>query len=386
MVAVPVNKEVLVWARKERGLSKEEAANRLKLSMEEFEELEGGPKLPSIAMLERIAKKYQIPFASLLMPQPLPPATRLQVADFRTHGGKPPIWDQRLLVAVDVVNIQIEMFDELREHQPQLLFAPAIRNYSMTMNASEVARLERDQFGVTVDQQMAWPSGAQAFRYWRARVERAGIFVQIMNVGPENLCRGFSILDQRNVPVAVINGDESEGPARTFTLLHEYAHLLLRAPGISDQNKANNVERWCNQFAAHFLMPAEQFKVAARSIDASGEWPDARLTELAELFKVSRQAVTLHLEELGFVKDGFYEGKMVEWRKRKRKKGGIPMPYPERQVNRLGVRHLSIVLDALDKRILSPLDAFELTDIDPKHYKEVKTELEERLAKYGGVH
>lgn len=187
MVAVPVNKEVLVWARKERGLSKEEAANRLKLSMEEFEELEGGPKLPSIAMLERIAKKYQIPFASLLMPQPLPPATRLQVADFRTHGGKPPIWDQRLLVAVDVVNIQIEMFDELREHQPQLLFAPAIRNYSMTMNASEVARLERDQFGVTVDQQMAWPSGAQAFRYWRARVERAGIFVQIMNVGPENI-------------------------------------------------------------------------------------------------------------------------------------------------------------------------------------------------------
>lgn len=184
----------------------------------------------------------------------------------------------------------------------------------------------------------------------------------------------------------MINGDESEGPARTFTLLHEYAHLLLRAPGISDQNKANNVERWCNQFAAHFLMPAEQFKVAARSIDASGEWPDARLTELAELFKVSRQAVTLHLEELGFVKDGFYEGKMVEWRKRKRKKGGIPMPYPERQVNRLGVRHLSIVLDALDKRILSPLDAFELTDIDPKHYKEVKTELEERLAKYGGVH
>ena len=385
MVDVPVNKDVLVWARKERGLSKEQAAQRLKLSIEELEALEEGEKIPSIALLDKIAKKYKLPFASLLMPEPLPAATRPTITDFRIHGGAEPVWDQKLMTALDVVNMQIEMLTELREHHAELFNAPALRRYAINQSAIEVAAEERKLFGIPLDQQLQWPSGAQAFRYWRALVERSGLIAQIMDVGPDNLCRGFAVYDERGIPFVVINGDDNEGPARTFTLLHEYAHVLLREPGVSDQNRTNAVERWCNQFVAYFLMPADRFKKDAAAIDPTSRWSDAAIKKIAELYKVSMSAVALHLEDVGLAKAGLYEGRLAEWRKRKKRKGGPPMSYPERQVNRMGVRHVSVVMDAVDQRYLNAIEAYELTEVDPRFFPDLKTEVAERQKQYGGV-
>jgi Zn-dependent peptidase ImmA (M78 family)/transcriptional regulator with XRE-family HTH domain len=389
MVDVPVNKEVLIWARKERGLSEKEAADRLKLTTAELAELETGAKLPSMAMLDRIAMKYQIPFASLMMPEPLPLARR--PADFRTHEGKEPIWDEDLLIALEVVNAQIDFFVEIRDHDPELFASDAIRNYSEKTAAREVAAAERKKFGVTLETQKAWETPAQAFRYWRHIIERAGAFVQIIGVGPENLCRGFSIFDDRAIPAIVINGDETEGPARTFTLLHEYAHLLIRKPGVSDQNQKNGVERWCNQFAAHLLMPVDQFTTDAVAIDPSRKWSDSALRKIATLYNVSMSAVALHLEDAGLAKAGLYDQKVAEWaeqerlKNRNKSKGGMPMPFPERQVHRLGVRHAGIVLDAVDRGDIDTLEAFELTDVNPKWFDDLKEQVAERQKLYGGV-
>src|SRR5262249_38324902 len=155
---------------------------------------------------------------------------------------------------------QVELLAQIRQHDPDLFAAPAIRSYPASRSAIEVAAEERRLFGVSLDMQMGWPTPPQAFRYWRHQVERAGVFVQIIDLGPENLCRGFTIFDERGIPAAVINGQDSEGPARTFTLFHEYAHLLIRKPGVSDQNRKNATEKWCNEFAAYFLMPPDKFK------------------------------------------------------------------------------------------------------------------------------
>jgi Zn-dependent peptidase ImmA (M78 family)/transcriptional regulator with XRE-family HTH domain len=385
MVDVPVNKDVLIWARKERGLTEQEAAKRLKLTVDELAGLEAGAKLPSMAILDRMATKYQIPFASLMMPEPLPLTKR--PADFRTHEGKEPQWDENLLLALEVVNAQIDFFVELRDHNPALFTGAEPRRYESNRAAEEVAAEEWNAFGLTLDTQFSWPTGAQAFRYWRHIIERAGVFVQIMDLGPENLCRGFSIYDERKIPAVVINGDDTDGPARTFTLLHEYAHILIREPGISDHNRKNSVERWCNQFAAHLMMPAERFKADASAIDPSKTWSDTALRKIAELYKVSMSAVALHLEDVGLAKAGLYEQKLAEWQKREKKKstGGLPMPFAERQVHRLGVRHVGIVLDAVDHGDLNPLEAFELTDVDPKWFDDLRKEVIERQQTYGGV-
>jgi Zn-dependent peptidase ImmA (M78 family)/transcriptional regulator with XRE-family HTH domain len=387
MVDVPVNKNVLIWARKERGLSEQEAAKRLKLTPEELAELETGAKLPSMAVLDRMATKYQIPFASLMMPEPLPLMKR--PADFRTHEGREPVWDEELLIALEVVNAQVDFFVEIRDHDAGLFKSGELRSYDSSRAAKDVAAEERKLFGLRLETQQAWPTAAQAFRYWRHIIERAGVFVQIMGLGPENLCRGFSVYDERTIPAVVINGDDTEGPARTFTLLHEYAHILIRKPGVSDQNRKNGVERWCNQFAAHLLMPADRFKIDAANLDPSKTWSDTALRKIAELYNVSMSAVALHLEDVGLAKPGLYDQKIVEWQEREKRKikstGGASMPYPERQVHRLGVRHVGIVLDAVDRGDIVSLEAFELTDVNPKWFGDLRKEVIERQQTYGGV-
>ena len=216
-------------------------------------------------------------------------------------------------------------------------------------------------------------------------VERAGIFVQIMDLGPQNLCRGFALYDERGIPAVVINGDDGEGPARTFTLFHEYAHILLRKPGISDQNRSDAAEKWCNSFTAHFLMPEERFKVDAVAIDPTKNWSDTAIRKIADDYHVSMSAVALHLEETGMAPRGFYERKLEEWRKRDPRKPFAIMDYAERQVHRLGVRHVGIVMDAVDRRDMNRLEAYELMDVDPKHFADLKTEVAERQKTYGGV-
>jgi transcriptional regulator with XRE-family HTH domain len=76
MVKIPVNGDVLKWARIEGGLSEEKAAKEIGLSAAEIGALESGKKLPTFGLLEKIAKKYQFPIAALLMPDPLAESVR----------------------------------------------------------------------------------------------------------------------------------------------------------------------------------------------------------------------------------------------------------------------------------------------------------------------
>jgi Zn-dependent peptidase ImmA (M78 family)/transcriptional regulator with XRE-family HTH domain len=385
MVDVPVNHRVLVWARKERGLTEDRAAQLIRLPLNEFKDLEAGHKKPTLALLDRMATQYQIPFASLLMPEPLPDSTRPRIPDFRTHLGQKPAIDHDLLTALDVVNLQIEMLAEVREAHPELLQAPPLPDYSMVVDPEEAANTERARIAPTIDQQISWTGVSPAFKRWRAIIERQGVFVYLMNIGPENDVRGFAIYDERSIPVTLINGDESETSARIFSLIHEYAHVLIRKPGISDQNRKNSVERWSNQFAAYFLMPAERFKTEAVKIDPSKTWSDTALRKIADVFKVSMSAVALHLEDTGLAREGFYDEKRKLWKPPRPRKGGMPMPYAERQVNRLGVRHVSVVLDALDRRYINQLDAYEMTEVGPSHFDDLRSEIVGRQREYGTV-
>jgi Zn-dependent peptidase ImmA (M78 family) len=276
------------------------------------------------------------------------------------------------------------MLCELREADANLFFAPPIRTYSLRDSEQVVAALERDMIAPPIDVQFGWRSAAQAFKYWRAIIERAGVFVYVLNAGPENQCRGFCVYDDRQIPIIVINGDEPEGAARVFTLLHEYAHLLLRQAGISDLNRTNRVERWCNQFAAHFLMPHDEFVRTAKRIDPNRTLIDARIKELAEAFKVSMTAAALRLEEAGLAPAGFYETKSRLWNKKKRS-GFVKASYAERQINKLGVRYVSTVLDALEHKRVNQIDAIEMMDVYPEHYPALRREIEARQAIYGGV-
>jgi transcriptional regulator with XRE-family HTH domain len=97
MATVPVNPEVLRWARETAGLSVEDAARQIQLNKakglepaERLTRLEQGQDTPTRPLLVRMSKRYRRPLLLFYMPQP--PQTGQRGQDFRrlpaSYGGE----------------------------------------------------------------------------------------------------------------------------------------------------------------------------------------------------------------------------------------------------------------------------------------------------------
>lgn len=386
-MGVVVNPRVLEWAREERRLSPETAAERLGISLDHLSQLESGAHQPSVTELRKIAAKYKITFAALLMPEPLPAATAPRLRDFRTHGGEGAVLDDQMMVELEDVNQQLNLLHDLKLEAPEIFGNRAIRRVHVRDNPFNVAEQERAAFDIPIRRQLGWNTERHAFLTFRNLIEDRGIFVYARNLGSPWNCRGISIWDERGLPTILINSNREEeyGP-RIFTLLHEYGHILLRETGISDENRQEVHERFCNQFAADFLMPREAFREEAESIRDNGEWTERDVAALAKRFKVSKSATAIHLETTGVARVGLYNQLRRLWRERGSapKKGGGISTYPEKMVNRYGVRHVELVLRALDDRRINEIDAHEMLDAKSQHFASLRKEARERLEAYGG--
>ena len=116
----------------------------------------------------------------------------------------------------------------------------------------------------TADQRRA-NNPAQLFTLLKTAAESAGVFVLLLgDLGSyhsdisEQVFRGFALADDI-APFVVINDNDATS-ARSFTLIHELAHLLVGASGVSGPVRglsSNSVERICNDVASHFLLPPE---------------------------------------------------------------------------------------------------------------------------------
>ena len=247
MTDVPVNPKVLIWARLERGFDISGAAARLGIPEEELLELENGVRHPSVGELRNMSAKYEIGFSSLLMPEALPSETSLNLKDFRTHGsGAPGKWNPDLLMEMDDINVLIDAMADLRDAEPAL-FGNTLPIARIATDAGQVAADERNRVGLDVDTQAAWKTDAAAFNRLRSLVEAQGVFVYQVNASTTDDWRGIAIFDERKIPVIVINSNETFPAAKSFTLFHEYAHLLLRQSAITDHRSRDGNEVYCNK-------------------------------------------------------------------------------------------------------------------------------------------
>jgi Zn-dependent peptidase ImmA (M78 family) len=391
VVDVPVNGKVLEWARTERHLTPEAAAELLQIDEAELLALERGDHPPSIGRLRDMAAKYKLPFASLMMPEPLPQTARPKVDDYRTFEGKAPELSFRLQSALDSVWEQIDALVDVRDNAPDL-FSVAGELPRVTLNADpeKIAAAERERIGFSIDVQLGLQEDREAFLRWRAVLEKQGVFVRIENLGNEDNCRGFAVYDERQVPLIFLNSDESEDDtdyrARTFGLFHEYYHLLLRQTALSDHKRSNRIEAICNQFAAFFLMPRERFLLECQRLHVQhGNITETNVRKLAEKFHTSMSSVAIHLERLGVARPGFFEELLADWRKRTRRKRSGRANHQQRLANKFGVGFLNLILTAADRGLLNKLDVWEMTDVKPQYLDSVTAEVTARIAAYGGA-
>lgn len=116
--------------------------------------------------------------------------------------------------------------------------------------------------------------------------------------------RGFALSDEL-APLIFVNGADAKS-AQIFTLVHELAHLLLGQSAVSDIDLArtsdNATERWCNQVAGEFLVPAALLPATGLNLDDLTE----ELERLAREFKVSTLVVLRRAFDSGMLTDEQY--------------------------------------------------------------------------------
>ena len=211
------------------------------------------------------------------------------------------------------------------------------------------------------------------------RIESAGVIT--LRMGGH---QGFDIEDARALSftdeqpyVILINNKDTEG-AKNFSLLHEFGHLLLRAPGICNDFNAfagnshvDPLEVFCNQYAASFLVPADALRAHPALRDKeriSLDELDAIVKRLAVAFKVSRFVILRRLLAIGLVLPAIYKKKAAEWavEVRPRRPGGKNIP-PKTALLNNGPTFSRLVFESYRQARISSAAAAEYLSLKSKY-------------------
>jgi Zn-dependent peptidase ImmA (M78 family) len=220
-----------------------------------------------------------------------------------------------------------------------------------------------------------------AFDYLRGLAEGAGVFVLLIGnlgsyqsaVDPEAF-RGFALADDL-APFVIVN-DQDARAAWSFTLLHEMAHVLIGATGVSGGRLEAAVERFCNEVAGRILTPEDEL----RRLDLNENDPEqmaASISAFANACNVSRAMIAYRLRLIGRIGDGVWQSLSERFREeylrdradrrdRDRAAEGGPNYYVVRR-HRLGQAVLDLVGRAVAEGALAPTKAARVLGVRPRN-------------------
>lgn len=307
-------------ARRARGLTQQDVAERLGMSRTTLVAIEKGERPVRPQEIIDLARLYDRPLNELLRSTPVPDDF---VAQFRLRPGETGKDDQ-LTRSVELLQ---ELADDYVELE-RLAGAPLPQRYPPEADISSlapaaagetIAASERNRLGLGdapvhhLRQMLESDVGLRIFLLpLPARV--AGLFVASASYGA---CIGINA--------------SHPGERQRWSLAHEYAHFLAQRSKtevtvLHGYQRVPTAERFADAFAENFLLPTSGVKRRFHEIRQSrreGVTP-ADLLHLADLFQVSLEALVRRLENLDLlrphtwdrlVKQGFRVGearKMLE--------------------------------------------------------------------------
>ena len=301
-----VNPEILSWARETAGLSLEEAAAKLGIhdrggitAAERLATLEAGEDTPTRTTLLKMAQKYRRPLVAFYMTNVPRKGDRGQ--DFRTlPAERPKATDALLDALVRNIRARQSMVRAVLEDTEEAIPLAFIGSAKMSDGVPAIVSSIRERLNLDLASLRNEASAKDAFALLRARAEVAGIFVLLIgNLGshhtaidPETF-RGFALADNI-APFVVINDQDSQA-AWSFTLVHELAHLWIGATGVSGGQSGSPLERFCNDVAGEFLLPAEELRELNVDDSTSLTLAAQKITDFANSRNVSRSLVAYKL-------------------------------------------------------------------------------------------
>lgn len=300
----PVTASVLSWAVDEDGRDLRTLSEALDVDLDTLDSWVAGEAKPTSGQVTTMAKILKRPRALFFLPRP--PASATLPASFRHPPG-----DERVVTAEarrkvrQARRVQQAMSWALRDEP-----AVEVPQFVVTASPDEAGDQARAWLGISDADQGDWSTDYDALYAWRTALEERQILVFALKIGHDDV-RGFSAWDER-APLIVTNSTGVSPTARSFTLMHELGHLMLRQDAACIEagpagEVTADVERWCERFGATVLMPASTTKQWAEARGLSGASADITDVKAMMLrFRVSARASALRLITLGYAARELY--------------------------------------------------------------------------------
>jgi|DewCreStandDraft_5_1066085.scaffolds.fasta_scaffold00555_49 Zn-dependent peptidase ImmA (M78 family)/DNA-binding XRE family transcriptional regulator len=383
-VKIPVSPQVLKWARETSGATVEDAAKRVKVPALTFARWENQGTTLSLTQARALAAYFKRPLAAFLLPEP--PPERPLPRDFRTLPNRQGQLERETRLALRKARRLQTVARELMQSLERET-TPPFAGVKPSDDPATVAGRERDRLGVSLDQQQDWQDEWEAFREWRAAIERQNILTLQFPMSVDDV-RGFSLGDEEPYVITVSSSDAVR--ARIFTLFHEYGHLLLHSAGIcaprfeaSSQRQELQIEQWCNRFAGEFLVPRLALQsLSLGRVPLEGQSLADALSEGARRFKVSEAVMLFRLLHAGLVSRARFRETLADIQARDhraRRKGG-PIRPARKCLAENGVLFSSLVLEARNRGVITYADVSDFLSVRLKHLPEIESSLMARAA------
>lgn len=299
MIRVPVQPDLLRWARERAGRSREDLSRRFP----KIWAWERGEAQPTFRQLEGFAKATHAPIGYLFLEEP--PVESVPIPDFRTgvkaRVGRP---SPNLLDMVHLCQQRQNWYRDYARiaHEPAPAFVGSARVGDDVVGTAAVIRRT---LGLDLEERQRLGTWTDALRRFIGQADALGVLVMVSGVvgsnnrrrlDPEEF-RGFALADPL-APLVFVNGADTKA-AQMFTLAHEIAHIWLGQSAVSDARiravPDEETERWCNRVAAELLVPLE---VLRRELDVDADL-EGEVSRLARRFKVSTLVVLRRLHDAG---------------------------------------------------------------------------------------
>lgn len=392
MIQVPISKKALSWAIETSGIPKERIDAYFQFPQGTIDNWIVGKGKPNQTQFNALKAKLKRPAAVFFMEDP-PQTSELSV-ELRSALGK----SSRTLLPNERRSIRDAIRMQKFVGALQVDLGYKMESYpdnSTNESPEDVAHhIRKKYFGVSLSTQMSWKTSTNAFRHWRRMTELMGVLVFLYPIGKkdrkltdedssedsddttaDDAIRGFSNVSAIP-PVIGINTAWSNA-VRCYTLFHELGHLLTRTSSACvevyddpvKERVSDQIERWCEQFAASFLMPREEFETFNSKIIEPD--PIKKAGRIANKLFVSRKASLIRLIEIGEAK--WQDYKYLKLRYDRKPTGGRPDPDNIR--NRSILRKdqygscLSIIHEAYNAGIINESDIREYVRLSPDELK-----------------
>jgi Zn-dependent peptidase ImmA (M78 family) len=387
-----INPALLTWARETAGFTPAEAAKRLRIDEARLAAWEdpADEEAPSIPQLRRVAALFKRPLAVFYLEE-VPPRFAVMRDLRRLPGAGGQSYSPAVQLEIRAANerreLALELAADLEQEIPWFTLSG-----TMQEDPEAVGDRIRMALGVTTELQLQWRDndGRTAFNAWRNRIENLGVLVFQTTRFPSDEASGFAITAD-TLPVIAVNREDVL-TRRTFSLVHELAHLMIRVSGVSElETDANRppedqrIEVFCNSVAAAALIPRDVLLAEPRVVaqgQRSTNWSEVEISDLARQFSVSREAVLRRLLIFNRTTDEFYRQTRAQFiaeflanqKRKKEKKAETEMKrnMPQETVSNFGRRLVNMLLDNYhqDRMTLSEVSGY--LGLKVKHFPKLE--------------